>query len=127
MHRGDCTSNMRTFALCSPPMLRNLVVVLACSGCAAPVSQSPASSSSTTVSVSRLAAATSAPVTLAAPTDTAPPPVSGPSVVFEGMCDASGAIPVDERCFAVTIEEIEWEPDAKVPHYEVAYSIDGVE
>lgn len=28
---------------------------------------------------------------------------------------------------AGVIEEIEWEADAKVPHYEVEYSIDGVE
>ena len=45
---------------------------------------------------------------------------------IEGLPNAVRAS-IEREVKAGAIEEIEWEPDARVPHYEVEYSIDGVE
>ena len=34
---------------------------------------------------------------------------------------------IDRETRQGTLEDIEWEPSAKVPHYDIEYSIDGVE
>ena len=103
MQHDDSRSNVRPFALCSSTVLRYFVVVLACSACAPPASQGQVSTASRTAPVSHLASPGS-PLTLPLP-DQADPRIETSSVIFEGMCDASGAIAVDERHFAIADDE----------------------
>ena len=93
----------------SETMLQRLVVLVVVAGCAptptlsAPVSggvaASPSSLSQSSPSVD------STPSPSPAPDPALGPLSAGTVVVFEGMCDASGAIPVDERRFAIADDE----------------------
>lgn len=91
----------------SETMLQRLVVLVVVAGCtptptlSAPVSGGAAASPSSLSRSSPSADSTPSP----SPDPALGPLSAGTIVVFEGMCDASGAIPVDERRFAIADDE----------------------